>query len=105
MGAGRGATVLPGQGGHVDEAAIAGRAHRRTEHLATQEGAAQVDRQHRVELFRGDLHHRRGGRDGGVVDRHVQPAPALARGGQGGLEGGLLHHVQGQWQNRVAARI
>ncbi|EXB24419.1 hypothetical protein J518_4114 [Acinetobacter baumannii 1419130] len=45
----RRAAVLPGQRGDVDQPAVARGRHARAEHLAAQEGAAQVDAQHVLE--------------------------------------------------------
>jgi hypothetical protein len=65
--------------------------------------AEEVDVQDPAPLLERVVLDRALGADAGVVDQHVQAAPALGHGGHGGADRGVVGHVGDQGQGPLGA--
>ncbi len=105
MGPGRSAAILASERGHVDDAAMAAIAKISAENLAAEEGAAEIHRDHRVELLGRNLHDRASHRHRGIVDQRVHDAPARQRCGQRRLELLFVADIERLRDRRLPGRI
>ena len=90
---GRCATVLPGQGGHVHDTAVAVTGHVATEDLAGTERALESDGHHRVQLLGGDVHQRPCLGRCCIVDQNLHRSEVADDPGQQALERRLVADV------------
>ena len=84
----------PGQGGDIDDMAVALALHHRHEHLAAAHYAFHVDIENPVPV--GHVAAVNPGSTGhpGIVDQHIQPAPVLLQPFAGIIEAGGVAHIQ-----------
>ena len=94
-----------GDRGDVDDCARALPLHRRHDRARAQEGPAQVDAEHLVELLERQLVDRPEVAEPRVVDQHVEPAVALERRLRHDVDGAVVAHVGGDDQRLAAKRF